>query len=182
MATDETQFVITAPGEEGRAIAYALGARQTLPVIVELLGGARERITIVAPYLYVTPEMLNDVLGVAMKAALERSVRIQIATTSESLELWDRISPAEHLTRQIEWYSPGTDTREASRLVSHAKFVVADSNRAYLGSANLTLQGLTAQYEMGIEVGGEVAARVSAFWDLLVHKGVFVHCERPHGR
>lgn len=45
----------------------------------------------------------------------------------------------------------------------HAKLIVADSNKAYVGSANFTSSGLDHGIEVGVVLEGEVA-RAFAIW------------------
>ena len=43
----------------------------------------------------------------------------------------------------------------------HAKIIVADHNRALVGSSNLSKRGIFTNYEMGILIDGQLAATVA---------------------
>lgn len=60
------------------------------------------------------------------------------------------------------------------RTAMHAKALVADRNRALIGSANFTWSGLQGNLEVGLLVEGEVAADLVAMWETLVARGVLV--------
>lgn len=59
-------------------------------------------------------------------------------------------------------------------LGSHAKFLVADGEHAYVGSANFTGRGMGDQLEMGLLVHGEPAREIARFWRYAVDIGLFV--------
>lgn len=67
----------------------------------------------------------------------------------------------------IEWYGGPANS------LMHAKFVVADRNRGYLGTANLTSLGFSHHIEVGVELTGSQAKDLAAFLDELRKKGLF---------
>jgi phosphatidylserine/phosphatidylglycerophosphate/cardiolipin synthase-like enzyme len=56
----------------------------------------------------------------------------------------------------------------------HAKFVVADGRRGYLGSANLTSFGLTQHVEVGVGLTAPQAQELLRLIDGLVAAGFFL--------
>ena len=55
----------------------------------------------------------------------------------------------------------------------HAKLLIVDSVRGYLGSANFTRQGLTSRFEVGVELDEQQSKSVEKLLLMLVEKGVF---------
>jgi phosphatidylserine/phosphatidylglycerophosphate/cardiolipin synthase-like enzyme len=55
----------------------------------------------------------------------------------------------------------------------HAKFVVGDRNRGYLGTANLTSWGLRGHVEAGVELTPGQSARLVRFLEQLLAAGLF---------
>jgi len=52
----------------------------------------------------------------------------------------------------------------------HAKVVVSDRNLAYMGSANLSLNGLTQSIEVGVSIEGAAAAHLSEWFSNLAQQ------------
>ena len=55
----------------------------------------------------------------------------------------------------------------------HAKLLVVDSKRGYLGSANFTRQGLTSRFEVGVELNEQQSKSVNKLLKKLENKGIF---------
>lgn len=55
----------------------------------------------------------------------------------------------------------------------HAKLLIVDSMKGYLGSANFTKQGLTSRFEVGVELDEQQSKSVNKLLKMLVEKGVF---------
>ena len=55
----------------------------------------------------------------------------------------------------------------------HAKLLIVDSIKGYLGSANFTKQGLTSRFEVGVELDEQQSKTVEKLLRMLVEKGVF---------
>lgn len=55
----------------------------------------------------------------------------------------------------------------------HAKLLIVDSVKGYLGSANFTKQGLTSRFEVGVELDGQQSKSVEKLLRMLVEKGIF---------
>ena len=105
-------------------------------------------------------------LDPVVQPALEREVE---------LDLWLHTSTEEHLDVPRDWI------RRLQRLgtvrehwyqsdgvsLMHAKFVVADEKRGYLGTANLTSLGMTAHVEIGTELTRRQSRQLLGFLELL---------------
>ncbi|MCL5073983.1 MAG: phospholipase D-like domain-containing protein, partial [Actinobacteria bacterium] len=56
----------------------------------------------------------------------------------------------------------------------HAKLLIVDSKRGYLGSANFTKQGLTSRFEVGVELNEQQSRCVDKLLLKLEEKGLFI--------
>jgi phosphatidylserine/phosphatidylglycerophosphate/cardiolipin synthase-like enzyme len=63
----------------------------------------------------------------------------------------------------------------------HAKIVVADRTRVFLGSPNLSRRGLVLNYELAVVIEGTPAAEVARVIDLLLQDRRLVHPVVPPG-
>lgn len=173
-------LVITAPVPYAEEFAYAVRARSTLGVVIQLLATADRQVILAAPFLQAEPVLEVGVLAWALRAALSRGVSVGLMTTRQNLDLplvraFHRRYPA-----QFRLYHPAFPTSDLSKLGSHAKFCIQDDRAAYVGSANLTapaLGGGDAQsrvhFEMGLLVEGAVARQLAAFWEYALRFGIF---------
>ena len=179
---DSTEFVVTGPGRFGTALAAKTRARSTLGVLTLLLAEAQHDVVISAPYLQDRHGLSTSPLQDALRSALARGVDISIMTTKQGLESLD-IPRLRSIGRgKVHCFRPVMNVAHEKRLGSHAKFWIADGERAYVGSANLTRPGLTEHLEMGLLVRGTVAQQMRAFWDYCVQIGLFQLVERKTNR
>jgi phosphatidylserine/phosphatidylglycerophosphate/cardiolipin synthase-like enzyme len=139
--------------------------RTTGETIVGMLREARRRVRMAFPFLD-QPTAL--VFADPIAAATSRGVTVEIAvagrrrTDAEALRLLKSGTAARGdgrrlLTVSTAWSVPWP----------HLKVVVADSEQAYVGSANLTKGGLSGNIELGVLVSGPGVAAVEAVLDLL---------------
>lgn len=151
------RIVLLATGERfvGR------GVRAFDPVIAELLETARREIHIA---VYRIDESALPLLD-RLERAAARGVRIQII-----LSKMDAL-PApvrERLTAMSR--RPGVrvvDFQKATGGLLHAKVVLADRERAVIGSANLTWGGLVGNHEVGVLIEGPEAWEIARLLDRL---------------
>jgi phosphatidylserine/phosphatidylglycerophosphate/cardiolipin synthase-like enzyme len=148
----------------------------TLGVLTELVSQATESVVIAAPFLQAGYGLSNGPLSAALQAALHRGVRVEILSTGESLRgLNLQPRPGDRLA----FFQPKANLECDQLLGCHAKFCIADSDAAYVGSANLTGPGLSTQVEMGLLVRGDVARAIADFWSYAVEIGLFVSIGVP---
>ena len=174
---DSIEFVITAPEPFGAELAYRTRSRTTLGVLIQLIAGARQKIVLAAPFIQVERSLINGPLMEALQAALRRGVRIDIASTSRSLQSLRQVAWLNLPHQDVRFFQAKTNIEQEQRLGSHAKFCIADETSVYVGSANLTGPGLSEHLEMGFLVNGKPAKQVVDFWNFLVHKGFWVNAE-----
>lgn len=146
----------------------------TVGVLTQLIAQARHELVIAAPFLQRDQGLSRPPLSDALDAALSRHVHIHIASTAASLQSLKVGSNADEYRGQIHLYQPQANIDDPEQLGSHAKFCIADSEHAYIGSANLTEPGLGRHLELGVLIQGPVAQQVQAFWNYLLQIGVFV--------
>jgi putative cardiolipin synthase len=120
--------------------------RLTAAVLHELLASARERILLVSYAAYTLPEVAAD-----LEAAVQRGCQVDVVfeTTEDSAGAY---AGPERPFAQVEganrWRWP-SEQRDGGAVL-HAKLLVIDGRRAFLGSANLTARALQNNLEVGV--------------------------------
>ena len=101
-------------------------------------------------------------------------IRRAIVVTARDLER-DHLKGFEAFTRLLEGfgvevmrYEPNVLSDSAAPLL-HAKVTIADRKRAYIGSANLSENGLTRSIEMGVGLHGGVVAGITEWFNAILH-------------
>lgn len=172
ISDDRADLVITAPEPFGARLAYNASARMTLGVLTELVVQSSRRLVLAAPYL--SEDVFDTgILAASIHSALNRSVVVELATTSAQIRTLPSALMRHHADGRLLLYSPTANLENDARIGSHAKFCISDSSAAYLGSANFTEPGLGGHLEMGVMVRGQLAAAIAAFWDTLKERKVF---------
>jgi phosphatidylserine/phosphatidylglycerophosphate/cardiolipin synthase-like enzyme len=142
--------------------------RQTAGVLLELVDRARKKIWLAAPFIdpYGVGFMTN-----ALCAAGIRGVDISVVTSAGQGLLFVDLAG--------QWRAQSTGSLHVSEvhtdlspLGSHAKLLVIDDERAYVGSANLTAAGLGRHIELGVELAGTQVVELSAVLVILQRIGV----------
>jgi len=121
---------------------------------------AQDSVRIAAPYLDPDEKMIEDIASLP-----DRGVTVRLLTREstgedvdpgqrKSLErLANQVSPSNRnrfVTRDL--YS--TDSSGRQERAVHAKAVIIDETRAYVGSANFTQTGLSSNFELGVLLDG----------------------------
>jgi phosphatidylserine/phosphatidylglycerophosphate/cardiolipin synthase-like enzyme len=114
----------------------------------------------------------------ALKQAAERSVKIDIVSTSESIARLKVALPNLLKYPKVNLFRPRSEMATDSVLGSHAKVFIADESYGYIGSANLTDTGLLNNLEMGVVVRGPIAQAATVFWLELERLGFLEHVEK----
>jgi cardiolipin synthase len=131
---DWTRGAEPAPGP---LVVSPTNAREQLLALVR---GARVSLDIYAEVLR-DPEMLD-----ALATAAERGISVRII-----------VSPsADFATEVAELTTAGVEIRLSTSLYIHAKLIVADGQRAFIGSQNLSATSLDQNRELGIIVDDPV--------------------------
>lgn len=167
-------LVTTIPEPYGRYLSYITRSRTTAGVLVDLISQARLKIVAGAPYMQGDHGFGTGVLGVALRAALERGVNVDLVGTGAALATVNKTSLTYQAQGRLRLLCGADHARDEQRLGSHAKFCVVDGMRAYVGSANFTGPGLSGQLEMGILVHGSIAKQIEEFWTSAIELGLIV--------
>lgn len=137
----------------------------TAETLTQLVTGARQTLRLAAPFM---DRAGLSFLGDALAAATQRGVALEVLLPTRSThaddaldELRDTISRsgslAKFLVSRLRFDAPW----------AHLKVLTSDSSCAYIGSANITVAGLTGHnLELGVLVRGEAAAVVERVLDL----------------
>lgn len=168
------QLVITASEPYGAELASRTRCRMTLGVLTQLLAESKSKIVIAAPFLQPGYGVSGGPLADALRAALKRGVDVDVVSTARGLRTLDVARLRRQVKGHLRLFRPQANLVDEQRLGSHAKFCIADGQKAYIGSANLTGPGLTGHLEMGVLVHGEVAQQIGQFWTYSIQVGIFV--------
>ncbi len=146
--------VVTLPSEL-RVLLNPPPIRQTAGVLLELVDSAQAQIRLAAPY--VDPRAVRF-LSESLIDAGGRGVAVSMVTSEGQAALFGDMAR--------EWVGRGglrvTEVRTAlSPIGSHAKVLVVDDERGYVGSANLTAAGLGRHVEIGVELAGPQVAELT---------------------
>lgn len=141
--------VATLPPEL-RALLRPPPLRHTAGVLLELVDRARRELLVTAPF--VDPhavDFLADALVSAGRRGAETRIVTSVGQSASFHELARRWGTDAHATLRV------TEVHtQLSSLGSHAKVLVVDGERGYVGSANLTAPGLGRHIELGVELSG----------------------------
>jgi cardiolipin synthase len=123
--------------DPGPLVVSPTNAREQL---LALVAGARVSLDLYAEVLR-DPQLLE-----ALAAAAERGVRVRVI-----------VSPTGDFATEVEELAAsGVEIRLSSSLYIHAKLIVADGERAFVGSQNLSATSLDQNRELGIVVDDPV--------------------------
>lgn len=130
----------------------------------DMVQGARTRVVVMTPFFdargarwlqELFEQVATDVSCVLVLRSLEDPSRVDHPAGYTLIAPWLKAKGV-----QVYNYSvPRVDGR--GRETFHAKVVLCDSDRAYVGSANLTTASLEHSMEMGVALTGKAAADVS---------------------
>jgi phosphatidylserine/phosphatidylglycerophosphate/cardiolipin synthase-like enzyme len=161
------ELVWTGPGRSSRF-------RRTDGALLELIGRAREELTLMSYAIARVPEVVE-----AVRSAIGRGVRVRLIAE----ELRDRGGRSGidrefgGLRGKIEVYVWPEELRESlpggSLASMHAKVAIADRARALVTSANLTGYALRLNMELGTLIESrQFAGELMAMFDELIRDGV----------
>ena len=144
--------------------------RQTAGVFLELVDQARVEVRLAAPFI--DPEAVHFLTDSLISAG-RRGVDVRVVTS---------IGQASRFAEMAQLWPAGGDGRlrvtevqtQLSPLGSHAKALVADGERGYIGSANLTAAGLGRHVELGVELVGPQLAELIKILEALERVGTQV--------
>jgi phosphatidylserine/phosphatidylglycerophosphate/cardiolipin synthase-like enzyme len=161
--------VATLPPEL-RAVLQPPPLRHTAGVLLDLIDRAAEDIRIAAPFAdRHAVEFLTQPLIGASHRGVDVTVVTSLGHATLFADLADRWTPDVRSRLRVSEVQT-----HLSPLGSHAKVLVADSERGYVGSANLTSAGLSRQMEIGVELDGPQVADLTKMLIALDRIGTLV--------
>lgn len=150
--------------------------RRTEQAILQVLDGAKTRITLVSFAVYRIPN-----IGKALVRAAQRGVRLTvILETPDKIEGEGEYSTIQALGQEVAacanvyiWPKENRPTGDNHKVgLLHVKCAVADGEWLFLSSANLTQQAFTVNMELGMLVrGGTIPSRVEQQFERLIKIG-----------
>jgi len=109
--------------------------------IVQALAEAKQTIELSSPYLVLPPTMLF-----ALQLAAARGVRVRIYTNGQAAEAPFLYHAQRHHYRKL--LDTGLEIYETIEQYNHAKFLVVDARRVFIGSANMDLRSAHLNFEL----------------------------------
>lgn len=154
--------------------SHEIPVRRTREVLLELIGVATQRLTVVSFAAYKVPEVLSELTSAAGRGVEVRLI-LETAEDSGGRLSHDAAEAFDSLRNAAAFYVWPLDRRASGASISgalHAKAIVADARAAFVTSANLTGHGLGANMELGLLVrGGAIPGRLTSHFDELIAQG-----------
>lgn len=156
------------------------GVGSIVSALVEMLTGAEREIHILAYAVSDGAELLFNVLANRLSAGVRVTMIVQ------KLDQQHHDAP-EHLKRLAYLYPSSFllfDFTPEEQEALHAKCVVVDRKKAFVGSANLSFNGLIRNHELGVVIDGATSNDLAGIIDLLqthpdVHRVIGPTSESP---
>ena len=156
---------------------HAIPIRHTEQALLQVIGAAKERLTVVSYAVYDIPHVSRALVGAADRGV---AIRIIVETPDRTAgqNAYDTIRAlGNNVAERSTVYFWPMDQREkddhGKSGILHVKCAVADGHWLFLSSANLTRYAFTVNMELGILVtGGDLPAQVEAHLDQLIAAGV----------
>lgn len=154
--------------------SHEIPVRRTREVLLELIGLATQRLTVVSFAAYKVPDVLSELTSAANRGVDVRLI-LETAEDSGGRLTHDAAEAFDSLRHAAGFYVWPLDRRDSGQSVTgalHAKAVVADARAAFVTSANLTGHGLGSNMELGLLVrGGGIPGRLTSHFDELIARG-----------
>ncbi|MFT5286608.1 MAG: cardiolipin synthase [Planctomycetota bacterium] len=122
-----------------------------VPILSSAIRRARKEITIVTPYFVPSPNIRHD-----LRMAALAGVHVRILVPERTPERWPELG-APHFYQEL--FDAGVEIWKRPPPFLHAKAVIVDGARTFVGSANFDARSFLLNYELTIEVPGEDFAR-----------------------
>jgi len=140
--------------------------RQTTGVLLELIDSACDEVLLASPYV---DQPAVRAIASALLDARRKGVDVRVITSPGRAQGFASFATQVESCRAVKITEVRT---EISPLGSHAKVLVVDRQRAYVGSANLTAAGLERNIEVGVEIKGVQVRELARLITALERLGV----------
>jgi phosphatidylserine/phosphatidylglycerophosphate/cardiolipin synthase-like enzyme len=152
--------------------------------VIHTLSEATDRVLMVSPYLNIDGA---ERLAEPIRAALGRAARVDLITHDAHRDGPSRAA-AHRLWRDIAGTAgPGPPIRlklysgtETDPMI-HAKLLLVDGLRGYLGSANLTRQGFREHLEIGVSLAPPQVLAAERLFRYIIQLGLVTEVHEPDG-
>lgn len=142
-------------------------------LLTSLVSSATKTVSIVSPFT--NKAGLNSVLSPLRSCKNVPSNSIYLTANTQDQEMIYKqivkLIPTKMLEHLRIYFC--TSEQVDGDYLPHAKLLIVDSMKGYLGSANFTKQGLTSRFEVGVELDEQQSKSVNKLLKMLVEKGVF---------
>lgn len=153
--------------------------RHTEQAILEVLNSAQQRLTVVSYAVYRIPRIRDALVaaanrGVNIRLIVETPNRIEGQTEYDCLlALGDNVASAASV---YYWPQENRAKDDNGKIgILHVKCAVADGQRLFLSSANMTDYAFTINMELGLLVtGGKLPGQVERHFERLIEAGQLV--------
>lgn len=148
--------------------------RRTDEAIIQVIQGARQRLTLISFALYRIARV-TSVLEDAARRGVEIRLFVELDTlrSTSIIALYGHML-AERMAVYIRSSAYQMSVEEGKLGVLHAKATIADGQVLFISSANLTEYGMSLNIELGILLrGGEEPRRVEQLFDTYQARGLF---------
>lgn len=175
---NDPQLIATVPDDDA---LDAEGFDNLLTEILELIQSAESHLWLISPYL---SEQAFERMDPALRTAVNRGAIISLVTRYltyggedyESNRDFARcLTDQTFLASNVELYEY---IDEETWETFHAKVVIADQKRAYLGTANVTGTGFLTNLELGVLLSGTDVSALVTLCDSLRNSTYLHHVER----
>lgn len=142
-------------------------------LLINLVRSANNTISIMSPFT--NKEGLKSILSPLKACTNNPDISLYLTANEEDkVMIYKQIiqQVPENMLRNLKLYYCSTELLETDNL-PHAKLLIIDSKKGYLGSANFTKQGLKSRFELGVELEEQQSKTVDKLLSMLVEQGTF---------
>ena len=157
--------------------SQAVAVTRTDQALYRVVEAAEQRLLVVSYATWQVPKLV-ELLAVAVDRGVEVDMVLEFYGSEEGGSSWDAVGglggsfPEE--IRVYHWppeSRPKTDKGKMGFL--HVKCVVADGEKAFVSSANLTTYAMEMNMELGVLIdGGRVPSQIANHFELLIVEGI----------
>lgn len=139
------------------------------PRLRSMLFEADETVRIVNPYFDTSDAVIGDLASLPRRGVDTRLITREVATNDRTATAIRRVveEAGEAGLRNLsvrDLYAVEESSGDHA-YAAHAKAIISDDRRCYIGSANLMQTGLAANFELGVLLDGPLVARVVDVFD-----------------
>jgi len=143
-------------------------------LLVNLVSTAEMRVTIMSPFTNDTG--LKSVFRPLEACKINPRINAYFtADRKDAPRIYSQVLKfiPSHMLSNLRVYFCYTDEVDPDNL-PHAKVLIVDAKKGYLGSANFTKQGLTSRFELGVRLDEEQSKTIDRLLERLILSGLFV--------